>query len=149
MTLHPHHVGNRQAIAEVYAEVQHFYARHMYLLDSGAAQEWAETFTADGVFAPASAPEPIVGREALASGVRAAAARLRERGERHRHLLLSVDVQPRGDGSLQVRSYAQIIATPRGGDPRLHLMCVAHDVLVREDGELRVKHCRVSRDDQP
>lgn len=142
-------VWNRQAIAEIYAEVQNFYARHMYLLDSGAAQEWADTFTADGVFAPPSAPEPIVGRAALAAGVRESVIRLRERAEQHRHVLLSVDVQPQRDGSLLVRSYAQVIATPRGGEPRLHLMCVTHDVLVREDGELRVKHRRVSRDDQP
>lgn len=149
MTGQPEHVWNRQSIAEIYAEVQNFYARHMYLLDSGAAQEWAGTFTADGVFAPPSAPEPIVGRAALAAGVRESAARLRESAEQHRHLLLSMEVQPQEDGSLLVRSYAMIIATPEGGDPRLHLMCVTHDVLVREDGALRVKHRRVSRDDQP
>ncbi|MGP4020952.1 nuclear transport factor 2 family protein [Saccharopolyspora sp. 5N708] len=134
--------------AETYARVQQFYARHMYLLDTGAAEEWAATFTADGVFEPPSAPEPIAGRQALTSGVRAAKAALAEKGEQHRHLLLSLDVEPRPDGSLRVRSYAQIIATPRGGQPRLHLMCVTHDRLVTEDGELRVAHRKVTRDDR-
>jgi hypothetical protein len=132
-----------------YIEVQQFYARHMHLLDSGAAEEWARTFTADGLFAPPSLPEPVRGRPALAAGVRSAAAELAEAGEVHRHLLSMIAVEPRADGSLHVRSYAQIIATPRGGQPRLHLMCVCDDVLVREDGELLVRERRVTRDDRP
>ena len=62
--------------------------------------------------------------------------------------LLALDVDPRPDGSLVVRSYAQIVATPRGGEPRVHLMCETHDVLVREGGALVVKNRRVTRDDQ-
>ncbi|MGQ0840971.1 nuclear transport factor 2 family protein [Actinokineospora sp.] len=135
--------------AELYARVQQFYARHMWLLDTGAAEEWAATFSEDGVFAPPSAPEPIAGRAALTAGVEEAKQRLSEIGEQHRHLLLSLDVVPRGDGGIDVRSYAQIIATPRGGDPRVHLMCVTYDLLVFEDGELRVKHRRVTRDGRP
>ncbi|WP_229397696.1 nuclear transport factor 2 family protein [Micromonospora okii] len=150
MTVQIDNAADRTAFARVYAEVQQFYARHMYLLDSGAGREWAETFTSDGVFAPPSAPRPIAGRAALAAGVEQAHAELREKGEQHRHLLLSVDVRPQMDGSLAVRSYAQIIATPRGGEPRVHLMCVTHDVLVRDaDGRLLVRHRRVTRDDRP
>ncbi|MGS2642351.1 nuclear transport factor 2 family protein [Streptosporangium sp. LJ11] len=136
-------------LAALYAEVQQFYARHMHLLDAGAAREWAETFTEDGVFAPPSAPEPIRGRENLAAGVRAAAAGLADAGEVHRHLLSMVAVEPLDGDALRVRSYAQIIATPRGGAPRLHLMCVCEDLLVREDGELRVRERHVTRDDRP
>ncbi|PYC64830.1 hydroxylacyl-CoA dehydrogenase [Micromonospora arborensis] len=149
MTVQVENVVDRTAFARVYAEVQQFYARHMYLLDSGAAREWAETFTPDGVFAAPSAPQPIVGRAALTAGVEQAHAELRDKGEQHRHLLLSVDVAPQQDGSLVVRSYAQIIATPRGGAPRLHLMCVTRDLLVRDaDGRLLVRHRRVTRDDR-
>lgn len=135
--------------ATIYAEVQQFYARHMHLLDTGAAEEWAQTFTEAGLFAPPSLPEPVRGRANLAAGVREAAARLAQAGEVHRHLLSMVAVEPLADGSLRVRSYAQIIATPRDGQPRLHLMCVCEDVLVREDGELRVRERRVTRDDRP
>lgn len=135
--------------SDLYVRVQQFYAHHMRLLDSGAAAEWAATFTRDGVFAPPSAPEPVAGRQALADGVREAASRLREAGEQHRHLLLSLDVTPGLDGAAEVFSYAQIIATPRGGSPRLHLMCVMHDRLVTEDGELRIAHRVVTRDDRP
>lgn len=142
-------IVEQHTFAELYARVQQFYARHMWLLDSGAGTDWAATFTEDGVFAPPSAPQPIVGRAALAEGVRDARQRLDEAGEQHRHVLVSLDVVPRADGAVEVRSYAQIIATPRDGQPRLHLMCVTHDVLVERDGELLVAHRRVTRDDRP
>lgn len=134
----------------IYAEVQQFYARHMHLLDGGDGEGWAQTFTEDGLFVPPSAPEGVRvrGRADLAAGVRAAAAALAEAGETHRHLLSMVTVEEPADGTLRVRSYAQIIATPQGGTPRLHLMCVCDDVLVRDGGELRVRERRVTRDDR-
>lgn len=135
--------------AELYAEVAQFYASHMFLLDSGEAHGWAQTFTADGVFAPPSAPEPVVGRAALAEGVRESAGQQRARGEQHRHLVLSLDVRPREDGQIDVRGYTQVVVTSAGGEPKLQLMCVMYDVLTREDGELLVRHRRVTRDDRP
>ncbi|OLR89598.1 nuclear transport factor 2 family protein [Actinokineospora bangkokensis] len=135
---------------ELYARVQHFYAHHMHLLDSGAAEQWAATFTEDGVFAPPSAPEPIAGRRALAEGAREAKQRLDEIGEQHRHVLVSLALDPAdADGVLTARTYAQVIATPRGGAPRLDMMCVTHDQLVVRDGEVLLRHRRVTRDDRP
>ncbi|MEU4532811.1 nuclear transport factor 2 family protein [Micromonospora ureilytica] len=135
--------------ADLHAEVQQFYARQMHLLDAGDGEGWAGTFTADGVFAMPSAPEPVRGRPTLAAGVHEAAAKLRAAGEVHRHIVGMVAVEPLPDGTLKVDSYAQIVATPRGGHPRLHLMCVCHDLLVREKGQLRVRERRVTRDDRP
>ncbi|MFH0520348.1 nuclear transport factor 2 family protein [Streptomyces sp. M41] len=140
-------VGTSSSVGLLHAEVQQFYARHMHLLDAGDGEGWARTFTENGSFAPPSLPEPVVGREALAAGVNKAAAALAEAGEVHRHLLSMVAVEERADGTLGVRSYAQIVATPRGGSPRLHLMCVCEDVLERVDGELKVRERRVTRDD--
>lgn len=139
----------RKTFGELYVQVQQFYAYHMRMLDSGAAQEWADTFTEDGIFEPPSAPAPIIGRAALAAGVREAVVQLAAKREKHRHILLSLDVTAGTDGRVEVRSYAQIVATPRGGSPRIHLMCAMHDHLVTEDGELRVAHRRVTRDDRP
>lgn len=133
----------------LYAEVQQFYSRQMQLLDSGAAEEWAQTFTADGSFAPPSLPEPVRGRANLAAGARKAAAQRAEAGEVHRHLLGTTSVRPQPDGSLKATSYTQVVVTPRGGTPRTQLMCVCEDVLVREDGELRVRERHVTRDDRP
>ena len=134
--------------ADVYAQVQQFYARHFHLLDAGEAQQWAQTFTADGWFWPQVLPEPVRGRAALEAGVRQTHERLAAAGERHRHWHGMVHIEPAGD-SIRVRCYAQIIATPIGGPARLHLHCVCDDVLVREGGEWKVRERTVTRDDLP
>ncbi|MEU7004672.1 nuclear transport factor 2 family protein [Nonomuraea sp. NPDC046570] len=137
------------SLEALYGEVQHFYARHMQLLDSGAAEEWARGFTEDGAFWAPTLPEPARGRAVLAGGVRKTAAELAEAGETHRHLISMLSVTPEEDGSLRVRSYAQVIATAKGGEPRLYRMCVCDDVLVRDGGELLISERRVTRDDMP
>ncbi|MFE9119666.1 nuclear transport factor 2 family protein [Streptomyces sp. NPDC007172] len=137
------------APAEVYAEVQHFYARQMRHLDSGRAEAWAGTFTADGSFAPPSLPAPVRGRPALSEGARQAAAGLAAAGETHRHWVGMLTVTPADDGSLTAESQVSVIAVPRGGPARLHLVCTCRDVLVREAGELLVRERVVTRDDRP
>lgn len=133
----------------LHTEVLRFYARQMRFLDDGDAEAWALTFTEDGVFAPPSLPEPIRGRATLAAGVAHAKAEMAQTGEVHRHIVTMVDPESRPDGTVEVHSYVQVIATPRGGSPRLHMMTVCHDTLVRDGGELRVRERRVSRDDRP
>jgi hypothetical protein len=133
----------------LYPEVQNFYARHMQLLDAGNAEAWADTFTEDGSFFSPSMPEPVRGRDGIIAGTRGAAAALAEAGEVHRHCMLMSYLKPRDDGTIYARSYTQVIATPRDGQPRLHLMCVCVDILVRQDGELKVRERRVTRDDRP
>ena len=137
----------RTSHAELRAEVEQFYARQMRALDTGAADEWATTFTRDGVFSHQASEEPVRGRDAIAAGARAAAQRLADAGEQRRHLLSMLDIDPRPDGTLLVRSYAQIVGTRRNTEPRLHLMCVCDDVLVREGGTLLTRERRVTRDD--
>lgn len=143
----PTAVETSTPIAEMYAQVQQFYARHFQLLDSGDAAAWAQTFTEDGWFWPAVLPEPVRGRAALTAGVRATHAKLAEAGERHRHWHGMVRVQPIDERTVAVRCYAQIFAIPRGGQARLQMHCVCEDVLVIDDGEWKVRERRVSRDD--
>ncbi|MFF4911064.1 nuclear transport factor 2 family protein [Streptomyces sp. NPDC001260] len=133
----------------LYAEVQRFYARQMQQLDLGKAESWAETFTEDALFDVPTLPEPVRGRGGLVAAVGRAHARLAEAGERHRHFMGMVDVLERPDGSLDVRSYTVVYASAVGGESRVHRVCVCEDVLVREDGELRVARRKVSRDDLP
>jgi hypothetical protein len=135
------------AFAVIYAEVQQFYARHMQLLDAGRAGEWAQTFAADGTFSVPTLPEPVRGREALTAAVQRSAGELAEARVIHRHWHGMLDVEPGADGTLRVRCYALIFATPSGGTPALHRTCVCEDVLIREGGRLVVKHRRVTRDD--
>ncbi|WP_405016245.1 nuclear transport factor 2 family protein [Kitasatospora sp. NBC_00070] len=128
------------------ADLDQFYARHLQLLDSGRAEEWAATFTADGTFQLPGRPGPSRGRAELAEGARRAGAAQREAGETHRHWHGMLDVEARPDGSVGVRCYALVYLTPRGGDPRLHRSCVCEDVLVRVDGSWLVRSRVVTRD---
>lgn len=58
--------------AGLYTEIQQFYAQQMHLLDDGRVEEWAHTFTTDGVFAANAQPVPAVGREAITAAAAAA-----------------------------------------------------------------------------
>lgn len=137
----------RTPLAELRAEVEQFYARQMRALDTGMADEWAATFTQDGRFSHPASEDPVRGREAIADGARVAAQRLANAGEQRRHLLSMLHVDPRPDGTLLVRSYAQIVSTRRSAEPRLYAMCVCDDILVREGGTLLTRERRVTRDD--
>nr|AFU65898.1 DacG [Dactylosporangium sp. SC14051] len=135
------------AFDRLYSEVQQFYARHMQLLDAGAADAWGATFTADGSFDVPTLPEPVHGRENLVAMMRRTAAELAAAGDQRRHWHGMLDVQPQPDGTVLVRCYALVFSTLEGGEPRLHRTCVCTDVLVREEGGLRVRSRRVTRDD--
>lgn len=134
-------------LAELRAQVEQFYADHFHLLDAGHAEEWARTFTPDGVFHLPSRPQPARGREALAAGVAAAYAGQRARGEQHRHWHGMVSVREQVDGSLAVRCYAQVIVTPAGGPTRLDLSCACDDRFEQHEGAWLIAERRVTRDD--
>ncbi|MFJ3923223.1 nuclear transport factor 2 family protein [Streptomyces sp. NPDC090022] len=136
--------------AALHAEVQQFYAYQMQRLDLGEAEAWALTFTEDAVFDVPTLPEPVRGRAGLVASAYGARAALAAAGERHRHFLGMLDVRPRPDGTVGVRSYAIVYASEIGGASRVHRVCVCEDVLVRDaDGMLRVSARRVTRDDLP
>jgi SnoaL-like protein len=133
---------------KIYAEVQQFYARHIQLMDEGRAEEAALTFAEKAfMLSPPKIAEPIRGRTELGARLREAADALNAEGVRFRrcHTMMTVDPQP--DGRLFVRAYVQVVRTRRGGKSVLHAMCVCEDVLVREDGELKVLERVVTRDD--
>lgn len=140
---------DRATAAQLHSEVQQFYARHFHLLDSGDAEGWANTFTEDGFFHPETLPEPVRGRAALTAGVTRTHQDLVAAGEQRRHWHGMVAVTPREgtDDVLDVRCYALIFATPRGGTSALRLSCVCEDVLVRAGDSWQVKERRVTRDD--
>jgi 3-phenylpropionate/cinnamic acid dioxygenase small subunit len=131
------------------AEIQQFYARQMRELDAGRSEEWAATFTVDGVFDAPGHPAPVRGRAALTAGAATAAAEHLERGLVRRHWLGMVDVQPEDDGRLLARSYALVFVTAIGGTTALHRSTVCEDILVREGETWLVQHRRVTRDDLP
>ncbi|MFE2876884.1 nuclear transport factor 2 family protein [Streptomyces roseus] len=140
----------RAAVGEfglLYAEVQQFYSRQMQLFDSFEAEPWAQTFTEDAVFDVPTLPAPVVGRAALASNVRRNAEVQASGGEQLRHWLGMLDARPQPDGTVNTRSYALVYLTPRGGEPKVHRVCVMEDVLVPAPGGWQVAHRLVTRDD--
>lgn len=131
----------------LHSEIQHFYARQMQLLDAGRTDEWADTFTQDGVFA-ANGRTAATGRPAIRKSAAQTAAQLAEKGVQVRHWLGMADVRPKPDGTLHVSCYALILNTAQGGSPAVHLSTTCEDVLVRaEDGGWQVSVRQVQRDD--
>lgn len=137
--------------AGLYQQIQQFYAAQMQLLDGGRAEEWAETFTPDGVFDANAFPEPVTGRAAVAAAARKAVDDYEARGIQRRHWLGMISVEGGGgraeDGEAVVTSYAQVLETPRGGRPELRASTSCRDVLVSEGGRWLVRHRRIERDD--
>nr|AHA81974.1 Arm4 [uncultured bacterium] len=139
---------DHRTFEQTYAEVQQFYARHIQLMDEGRVEEVALTFTEDAsLVSPPKITEPVHGRVNLRAGLRKAADALIAEGVRYRRCHTMIAVEPRPDGELFVRAYVQVVRTERGGESRLHAMCVCEDVLVREHGELMVRSRVVTRDD--
>lgn len=125
--------------AELYAQVQQFYARQMGLIDDGLPDEWSDTFTEDAVFQEASRLNgPLRGREAIRASCRARKERLDAEKLDFRHWLGMLDVRPQADGSLRTRSYALAMRVPRGGELDIFASVVCHDHLVLVDGTWKV-----------
>lgn len=131
----------------LYAEVQQFYAHQMQLFDSFLAQPWAGTFTPDAVFDVPTLERPVRGRAELAACVRRNEELARRSGERLRHWLGMLDVQPRPDQSVHTRAYALVYVTTHGVSAKVHRVCVMEDTLVRCRGRLRTARRLVTRDD--
>jgi 3-phenylpropionate/cinnamic acid dioxygenase small subunit len=135
------------ADADLYHQVQQFYARQMQLLDDGKVAEWAATFTADGVFAANAHPQPTVGRDAIAFSAAKAHDQLESLGVKRRHWLGMVAVDSGEAGEITARCYALVFEIPRGGQAMLRLSTLCEDRLVRGAEGWQVKYRSVSRDD--
>ncbi|MCX4851917.1 nuclear transport factor 2 family protein [Streptomyces sp. NPDC051658] len=137
------------AVAEavLHVQIQQFYAAQMQLLDSGKAEDWAQTFTEDGVFAANAHPEPAEGRAVIAATARKATDEYAAKGIQRRHWLGMVNVEQRGADEVFAQCYALVIETPRGGQAKLHVSTRCDDLLVRTEGRWQVRHRQVYRDD--
>jgi actinorhodin biosynthesis protein ActVIA len=132
-----------------YAQVQQFYAGQVALLDGLRAQEFAATFTPDGLFVPSPAAAPLHGRAAIAAGLRAAhERRFGAEPVRRRHWFTMLRVAPGPGGTLRTRYYT-LVAVTRPGDPTpvIGPGAVAEDVLVHDGaGTLLTRERRVMPD---
>lgn len=114
--------------AELYANVQQFYAWQMGLLDDGAVDEWADTFTEDAMFGEPGQAGSFLGREAIRTSVVARAEKLAAEGLVMRHWFNMLAIDPQSDGGLRTRNYALTLSTPLGGSltVRGHAVCFDH-----------------------
>ncbi|WP_217707203.1 nuclear transport factor 2 family protein [Nonomuraea rhodomycinica] len=133
-----------QHVDAQYAQAQHFYARQMQLLDAGSTDEWAATFTEDGVFEVGDSA--VHGSQDIARAARKVADEFAAAGVQRRHWIGMLTVTPGDDGELTARSYALVLEIPTGGEVVVRRSTVCTDRLVSSDGQWRVKHRRVTRD---
>jgi actinorhodin biosynthesis protein ActVIA len=142
--------GERFAAGDsaLYARVQQFYADQVALLDEMRAEEFAATFTPDGVLSPSPAVPAAHGRAAIAAALRAAhERRFGAEAVRRRHWYNMLRVSVRPDGALQTRYYTLVAVTrPWNPVPDIGPSAVVEDLLVCEDGRLFTRERRVVPD---
>ncbi|MCL7424496.1 nuclear transport factor 2 family protein [Streptomyces sp. YS415] len=130
----------------LFQQIQQFYARQMRLLDHGAVEEWADTFTEDGVF-DQNVAGPLTGRATIAVAAQKRVDQIVAEGITRRHWLGMLEVDPRDEqGVVRTRYYAFSMATERGGRPQITASTYAEDSLVRHEGGWLVRYRRVTHD---
>ncbi|WP_369193277.1 nuclear transport factor 2 family protein [Streptomyces djakartensis] len=145
--IRPQHAPAQAGFGELYGQVLQFYAHQMQLFDGHEAERWAATFTEDGVFDVPTLDAPLRGRAGLAANVRRSRAVQERGGDRLRHFVGMLDIQPGRADELHTRCYALVYGTAPGGSCRVVRVCVMQDVLVRVRGKWRTRHRVVTRDD--
>ncbi|MEV5107881.1 nuclear transport factor 2 family protein [Streptomyces massasporeus] len=131
-----------------YARVQQFYAYQTALLDELRVQEFAATFTEDGVLTSAPTARPARGRAAIAAALSAAhERRFGTEPVRRRHWQNALRVEELPDGSL-LASYCTLVTVIRPWHPVAAIgpSAAVEDVLVVDGGELRVRERRITPD---
>ncbi|MCQ4044527.1 nuclear transport factor 2 family protein [Streptantibioticus rubrisoli] len=131
---------------ETYGQILDFYAGHMQALDEGSVELWASGFTEDGVFAQNVKPEPWRGRSAIEENMRRGLARLAQKNVQRRHWFGMVTTDQRDQDTVRTRYYAVVFETPVGGKASVYLSTTGEDLLVRQDGQWRVKHRLITHD---
>ncbi|MYT28890.1 MULTISPECIES: nuclear transport factor 2 family protein [unclassified Streptomyces] len=134
-----------QDLTALYAEVQHFYARQMQLMDRRDFEAFAATFTEDGEFS--HTPGQLARtRAGIVVELREFHRRFDDDPVVRRHWFDMLVVDPQQDGSLRATFYALVVDTRPGVDSRLGPSCLVTDVLVRVDGALLNRSRQVRQD---
>ncbi|GAA3870534.1 nuclear transport factor 2 family protein [Streptomyces lacrimifluminis] len=130
--------------AELYVELQMFYAHQMQLLDGDDFAGFAATFTEDALFVPAGR-DAVRGREIIARASEAASTRFLGGRPRHWFDMLRAEVAP--DGVIRTTYYAMVSVTRADGTNVLEPSCLVRDSLVSRDGRLFNRSRAIERDD--
>ncbi|NKY87831.1 nuclear transport factor 2 family protein [Nocardia veterana] len=132
--------------AELYAEVQQFYADQMQRLDNRDITGYAETFTEDAEFEHTPGRPPARTRAGIVADLTEFHKRFDSDPMQRRHWFNMTDLRPQDDGRIVATSYCLVVKIRPGAKPEIAPSCVVHDVLVRIDGELRTRSRRVTHD---
>ncbi|NYI04193.1 nuclear transport factor 2 family protein [Allostreptomyces psammosilenae] len=132
--------------AELYAEVQQFYAVQMSHVDEGRYDEYAATFTEDGELSYNPAVPPVRTPAAIAAELHAFHGRFAADPGQRRHWFTMLRLDPRDDGSVHASCYSLIVTSRPGQAPVCAPSGEVRDVLVRVDGRLLVRSRTVEHD---
>jgi actinorhodin biosynthesis protein ActVIA len=132
---------------DLYTEVQQFYAKQIHHLDGNEVDEFTATFTEDGEFSHTPDEIPARGRANIAAAVHHFNKRFVNDPVVRRHWFNMLTVEPQHDGTIRTIFYALVVTTRPGGQPVIAPSCVAHDVLIRQDGRLLTRSRRVEHDE--
>ncbi|MGH6655879.1 MAG: nuclear transport factor 2 family protein [Actinocrinis sp.] len=131
--------------ADLFVDVQQFYARQMPLLEELRIEEFALTFTEDAVFEHVPDGWSMRGRAQLIDATRANTARYGE--SVFRHWFENRLIEPGDDGAVRVSYTALVSLTAPDGTVTFEPSCTVRDVLVRgADGVLRTSARRLRHD---
>ncbi|GGZ00947.1 nuclear transport factor 2 family protein [Streptomyces nitrosporeus] len=146
--MNAHDLSTTLVPSDLYLEIQQFYALQLKILDRGDGEQWARTFTEDGVFQAADMPDPLVGREILVKAIERQSAR--HEGLVLRHWSGQLTVERIDDDTVRAQSYVMVYVTPDrtllSGEVHFRHHTLCEDELVRANGTWLVRKRFVETD---
>ncbi|MGO4385093.1 nuclear transport factor 2 family protein [Specibacter sp. RAF43] len=121
--------------------VLQLYGAQSRAIDTGAAQSWADTFTASGRFESPTYPEPVVGREALISFAEG----FTRNTPRARHVITNAHLTEMISArQATAAAYLMVVQTSEQGGVQILRLTTIEDELVMTDGVWKVSRRRVT-----
>ena len=125
----------------LYVELQQLYAAQSHAIDCGRPEDWARTFTEDGVFNSPTYDRPIVGRPALAAFAGDVYTGLGNTIQHHYPSnLVAREVV---EGSVEAQCYVLMVQTPPGENARILRSVRLIDDLVSTNEGWRIRNRNV------
>ena len=125
-------------------EIAELLARYAWAYDGDNPDALASCFTEDAEFDYGT--EMLTGRDEILERLTGNRAAARERGDQPRHVMTNIVVEPRSDGTAQVRSYLTFTVTAATGAAVL-LTATYEDEVVHDGDDWRFRRRTVRRDE--
>ncbi|RLV09096.1 hypothetical protein CTZ27_08600 [Streptomyces griseocarneus] len=119
----------------------------MQALDNGRFEEYAGTFTEDGVFQHTPGTEPARTRAGILAELLEFNKKYENDPVQRRHYFSQVLLEPQADGTIRSTVYALIVRTRPGSRPEMWPSCVVNDVIVADGTTVLLKSRHVDYDD--